>query len=152
MKDAQSCPTLQSHGLYSPRNSPGQNTGVLAFPFSRGPSQARDWTQVSRIADGLFTSWATVNQIIENRVGLLRLVVMYLNHKRQKCLEKTALTGCLLQRDNYKHYLNSGEQCNYYPHLRKRKSAHKGSGSCPRSHTHNLYILRRGVPKIFIHR
>ena len=37
-------------------------TGTLewvAFPFSRGSSQPRDWTQVSRIAGGFFTSWAT---------------------------------------------------------------------------------------------
>ena len=27
--------SLQPHGLYSPWNSPGQNTGVAAFPFSR---------------------------------------------------------------------------------------------------------------------
>ena len=31
----------------------------IAFPFSRGSSQHREWTQVSCIADGLFTSWAT---------------------------------------------------------------------------------------------
>ena len=31
----------------------------LAFPFSRGPSQPRDWTQVSCIAGEFFTSWAT---------------------------------------------------------------------------------------------
>ena len=31
----------------------------VAFSFSRGSSQARDWTQVSRIAGGFFTSWAT---------------------------------------------------------------------------------------------
>ena len=31
----------------------------VAFPFSRGSSQSRDWTQVSRIGDGFFTSWAT---------------------------------------------------------------------------------------------
>ena len=31
----------------------------LAFPFSRGSSQPRDWTQVSHIAGGLSTSWAT---------------------------------------------------------------------------------------------
>ena len=31
----------------------------VAFPFSRGSSQPRDWTQVSHIADGFFTSWAT---------------------------------------------------------------------------------------------
>ena len=32
---------------------------LVAFPFSRGPSQPRDQIQVSCIADGLFTSWAT---------------------------------------------------------------------------------------------
>ena len=31
----------------------------VAFPFSRGFSQPRDQTQVSRIASGFFTSWAT---------------------------------------------------------------------------------------------
>ena len=34
-----------------------QNTGVVAFPFSRGSSQPRDQTQVSHIAGGFFTSW-----------------------------------------------------------------------------------------------
>ena len=34
--------------------------GILqAFPFSRGSSQPRDWTQVSSIAGGYFTVWAT---------------------------------------------------------------------------------------------
>ena len=28
VKVAQLCPTLRPHGLYSPWNSPGQNTGV----------------------------------------------------------------------------------------------------------------------------
>ena len=31
----------------------------VAIPFSRGSSQPRDQTQVSRIAGGFFTSWAT---------------------------------------------------------------------------------------------
>ena len=31
----------------------------VAFPFSRGSSQPRDQTQVSRIAGGFFTRWAT---------------------------------------------------------------------------------------------
>ena len=31
----------------------------VAFPFSRGSSQPRDQTQVSCIAGGFFTSWAT---------------------------------------------------------------------------------------------
>ena len=31
----------------------------VAFSFSRGSSQPRDWTQVSHIAGRVFTSWAT---------------------------------------------------------------------------------------------
>ena len=31
----------------------------VAFPFFRGSFQHRDWTQVSHVAGGLFTSWAT---------------------------------------------------------------------------------------------
>ena len=31
----------------------------IAFPFSRGSSLPRDWTQVSHIAGRFFTSWAT---------------------------------------------------------------------------------------------
>ena len=30
----------------------------VAFLFSRGSSQPRDWTQVSRIVGGFFTNWA----------------------------------------------------------------------------------------------
>ena len=31
----------------------------VAFPFSRGASQLRDWTQVSHVAGGFCSSWAT---------------------------------------------------------------------------------------------
>ena len=62
---AQSCPTLYDpmdgslpgsvvHGLFQAR--------ILewaAISFSRGSSQARDWTRVSCIADRRFTVWAT---------------------------------------------------------------------------------------------
>ena len=62
---AQSCPTL-----CDPRDCslPGSSVhGILqarilewvAIPFSRGPSQPRDWTQVSCIAGKFFTIWAT---------------------------------------------------------------------------------------------
>ena len=50
--------SLGPHGLYSPWNSPGQNTGV-EIPFSRGSSQPRDQTQVSYIAGRFLTNWAT---------------------------------------------------------------------------------------------
>ena len=32
----------------------------VAFPFSRGSSQPKDRTQVSQIAGGFLTSWATM--------------------------------------------------------------------------------------------
>ena len=51
--------SLGTHRLYSPWNSPGQNTGLVALSFSRGSSQPGDWMQVSHIAGGFFTSWAT---------------------------------------------------------------------------------------------
>ena len=64
---AQLCPTLCDPVDCSPPgssvhgDSPGKNTGVdlLAMLSSRGSSQPRDQTQVSRIAGGFFTIWAT---------------------------------------------------------------------------------------------
>ena len=90
--------SLWPHGLYSPWNSPGQNTEVgslsllqgifptqgsnsglphcrrilhqlshkrsprilewVAYPFSSGSSQPRNWTGISCIIGGLFTNWA----------------------------------------------------------------------------------------------
>ena len=51
--------SLRPHGLYSPQNSPGQNNGVGSCSLLRWSSQPRDRTQVSHIADGFFTIWAT---------------------------------------------------------------------------------------------
>ena len=47
--------SLWHHGLYSPWNSLGQTTGVGSLSLVQGIY----WTQGSRIAGGLFTSWAT---------------------------------------------------------------------------------------------
>ena len=60
VKVAQLCLTLcepmdySVYGILQPRI-----LEWVAFPSSRGSSQPRDWTQVSRIAGGLFTSRAT---------------------------------------------------------------------------------------------
>ena len=60
MKVAQLCLTLCDpmdytvHGILQVRV-----LDWVAFPFSRGSSQPRDWTQVSHIIGGFFTSWAT---------------------------------------------------------------------------------------------
>ena len=40
----------------------------VAFPFSRGFSQPRDWTQVSHITGRFFTSWTT-REIQEYWIG-----------------------------------------------------------------------------------
>ena len=65
VKVIQSCLTLCNHMNCSP---PGSSVhGILqatilewvVVPFSRGSSQPRDWTQVSCIAGGFFTVWAT---------------------------------------------------------------------------------------------
>ena len=93
---AQSCPTLSDltdcnlpgssiHGIFQARVL---EWGAIAFsytvhgilqarilewvaiPFSRGSSQPRDRTQVSRITDGFFTSWATREAQRKSRVFL----------------------------------------------------------------------------------
>ena len=48
-----------THGLYSPWNSLGQNTGVGSLSLLQGIFPTQDRTQVSRIAGRFFTSWAT---------------------------------------------------------------------------------------------
>ena len=47
--------SFRPHGLYSPWDSPGQNTGVGSLSLLQGIFP----TQVSQIAGGFFTSWAT---------------------------------------------------------------------------------------------
>ena len=60
VKVTQSCLTLchptdyMVHGILQARI-----LEWVSVPFSRGSSQPRNWTQVSHIADGFLTSWAT---------------------------------------------------------------------------------------------
>ena len=54
--------SLRSHGLYWILQT--RILGWVAFPFSRGSSQPRDWTQVSHTAGGFFTSWATRDKLL----------------------------------------------------------------------------------------
>ena len=59
VKIFQSCLTLLPQRLYSLWNSPGQNTGMGSFSFSRWSFQPRDRTQVFRTAGRFFTRWDT---------------------------------------------------------------------------------------------
>ena len=55
VKVGQLCLSLRPHGLWVFQ---ARILEWVAFPFSRGSSQPRDQTQVSRIAGGFFTNWA----------------------------------------------------------------------------------------------
>ena len=51
------------HGILQPRI-----LEWVAAPFSRGSSHPRNWTQVSCTAGGFFTSWATRNAPLEEKL------------------------------------------------------------------------------------
>ena len=61
--------SLRPHGLYSPWNSPGQNTGVGSLSLLQGIFQPRDRTQVSRIAGRFFTSWVMREAHMNNHIS-----------------------------------------------------------------------------------
>ena len=78
---AQSCLTLWPHGLYSPWNSPGQNTGVGSHSLLQGSSQPGDWTQVSCIAGSFFTSW-DIREALEGKGHLHFQIICLCNSVR----------------------------------------------------------------------
>ena len=55
------CSSLQAHGLYSPWNSPGQNTGVGSHSLLQGIFPTQGSNPGLHIASRFFTSWATRN-------------------------------------------------------------------------------------------
>ena len=64
-KAAQSCQTLCDPVDYTVHGSlQARILEWVAVPFSRGSSQPRDWTQVSHIVGGFFTSW-TIRWLIQ---------------------------------------------------------------------------------------
>ena len=84
---AQSCPILCNpidcslpgssvHGILQARV-----LEWVAFPFSRGSSPPRDRTQVSRIAGGFFTRWAT-------REAWTELICIFMKRLEQKILHR----------------------------------------------------------------
>ena len=77
MKVTQPCPTLCDptdsivHGILQARI-----LEWVAFPFSRGSSQPRDWTQVFHTVGRFFTGWAT-REVHEVKVKLLSRVQFF---------------------------------------------------------------------------
>ena len=118
-KWSESCPVMSDsllpHGLQSPWNPPGQNSGVgslsllqmmfptqgsnpglppcrwilyqlshkgsprtlewVAYPFSSRASRPRNWTGVSCIAGGFFTSWATREALLNSKERFKYLLI-----------------------------------------------------------------------------
>ena len=67
--------TLWHQALYVHEILQARTLEWVAFPFSRGSSQPRHQTQVSRIAGGLFTSWATrETHVIYNPFEILQII------------------------------------------------------------------------------
>ena len=86
--------SLRPHRLHSPRNSPGQNTGWGSLPLLQEASQRRDQIQVSHIAVGFFTSWATRGAPL----GLCSLLIpdLMVNGFWNKMVFLKCLENCLL--------------------------------------------------------
>ena len=106
--------SLRPHGLYSPRNSPGQNTGVVAFPFSRESSQPWNQTQVFCIAGRFFTSWVTKEALPSqkpvsySRFPSLPQLLHLINLQVTSILPLTHLSGLLLSHCGYWRQLIPG--------------------------------------------
>ena len=75
-------PTLQVDSLLAePQGSP-RILEWAAYPFSRGSSRPRNWTGVSYIAGGFFTSWATRETQINVRTVKLFTRLLQLSNSR----------------------------------------------------------------------
>ena len=62
--------SLWPHGLYSPWNSPGQNTGVGSLSLLQGIFSTQGSNAGICLAGGLFTSWTTREAGLRIRTGL----------------------------------------------------------------------------------
>ena len=102
VKVAQSCPTLFNPIDYTiHRILQARILEWVVIPFSRGSSQPRDLTQVSHIAGGFFTSWATVEWVWANsrrqwrtgKPGVLQPQVCSVRHNLGTELQHGTLCG-----------------------------------------------------------
>ena len=58
----------------------------VAFPFARGSSQPRDWTQVSRFAGRFFTS--CTREALDVTKELIDSAASYLRTKQSKAIDR----------------------------------------------------------------
>ena len=75
-------PALQADSLPSEQQGSPRILEWAAYPFSRGSSRPRNWTGVSYIAGGFFTSWATRETQINVRTVKLFTRLLQLSNSR----------------------------------------------------------------------
>ena len=87
VKVVQSCPTLCDPMDYTVRGIlQARILEWVAFPFSRGSSQPRDRTQVTRIAGGFFTNSATRKALTGKEI-----------QKRDMCIRMADFLCCTVE-------------------------------------------------------
>ena len=87
VKVVQSCPTLCDPMDYTVRGIlQARILEGVAFPFSRGSSQPRDRTQVTRIAGGFFTNSATRKALTGKEI-----------QKRDMCIRMADFLCCTVE-------------------------------------------------------
>ena len=125
MKVAQLCLTLCNpmdytvHGILQARI-----LERVAFPFSRGSSQPKDWTQVSRIAGRFFTNWVIRDAHKEGWVpknGYFRIAV--LEKTFESPLDSKEINQSILKKINPEYSLKGlvlKLKFQYFGHLMQR--------------------------------
>ena len=115
VKATQLCPTLCNpmdctvHGVLQARI-----LEWVAFPFSRRSSQPRDWTLVSHIAGGFFTSWTT-GEALEYWSGLA-----YPFFSRSSWPRNRTRVSCIAGgEESTCNAGNPGDRCRFDPWVRK---------------------------------
>ena len=96
----------------------------VAIPSSRGSSQPRDWIQVSHIAGGFFTIWAT-------REALLLLLLLSRFSRVRLCVTPHRQQPTKLRRPWDSPGKNTGVGCRFLLQCMKLKSESEVAQSCP---------------------
>ena len=81
-----SCDSFRPHGLYSPWNSPGQNTGVGSLSLLQGIFPTQGSNPGLQHCRQIFTSWATREAHIYVYVCVCMCVYIYISPNNQMLL------------------------------------------------------------------
>ena len=87
--------SLRPHRLYSPWTSPGQNAGVGSCSLFQWIFPTRDQTQVSSIAGGFFTSWATREAQLPSKEQLTHVSMVLICSHLIKVMASAVAPPCL---------------------------------------------------------